>query len=93
VRVIAASGPELKLAESPLSALSLSPATGAPMVPNPGTLAEATRSAIEGALAAAGGRIYGTGGAAERLALKPSTLQSKMRKLRIDRRRFVSGEP
>ncbi len=32
------------------------------------------------------GRVYGTGGAAELLGLKPTTLQSRMRKLGIDRR-------
>jgi len=32
-----------------------------------------------------GGRIYGPGGAAELLAVKPSTLQSKMKKLGVPR--------
>jgi formate hydrogenlyase transcriptional activator len=52
-------------------------------------LADATRRCIEAALTATGGRIYGPGGAAEALGLKPGTLQSKMRKLGIDRGEFV----
>jgi len=32
-----------------------------------------------------GGRIYGRGGAAERLGLKPTTLQSRMKKLGVRR--------
>ncbi len=47
------------------------------------------RQVIEGALRAARGKIYGAGGAAERLGLKPGTLQSKMKKLGIERSRFV----
>ena len=38
------------------------------------------------------GRLYGPGGAAELLDMKPTTLQSRMRKLGIDRRRGV-GPP
>jgi transcriptional regulator with GAF, ATPase, and Fis domain len=50
------------------------------------TLDEAQRSHIERVLALVGGRIYGRGGAAERLGLKPSTLQSRMKKLGVRRR-------
>ena len=49
----------------------------------------AIRAAIEAALRATGGKLYGPGGAAELLELNPGTLQSKMRKLGIDRRSFV----
>ena len=49
------------------------------------------RAAIEAALQATRGKLYGPGGAAELLALNPGTLQSKMRKLGIDRRRFVTS--
>ena len=45
----------------------------------------AARTAIEDALRACRGKLYGPGGAAERLGLKPGTLQSKMRKLGIPR--------
>ena len=44
------------------------------------------RADIEAALAAAGGRVSGSGGAAELLGLKPSTLASRMRALGVDRR-------
>ncbi len=47
------------------------------------TFAESSRRAIAAAITASGGRIYGSGGAADRLGLKPSTLQSKMRRLRM----------
>ena len=40
------------------------------------------------------GRIYGTGGAAELLGLKPSTLQSRMKKLGIARQdQFIIEGP
>ncbi len=55
------------------------------------TFEEGARRCIEAALTVCGGKIYGPGGAAERLALKPGTLQSKMRKLGIERRAFVRG--
>ncbi len=51
--------------------------------------AEAQRDAIAHALASTHGKIYGQGGAALLLGLKPSTLQSKMRKLGLDRGQFV----
>ena len=44
---------------------------------------------ISAALDQSGGKIYGRGGAAEILGLKPSTLQSKMRKLGIARSAFT----
>jgi formate hydrogenlyase transcriptional activator len=49
----------------------------------------AVRVAIEAALRATRGKIYGADGAAERLGLKPGTLQSKMRKLGVQRGSFV----
>ncbi len=53
------------------------------------SLEGATREAIEAALRASRGRIYGTAGAAARLGLPPATLQSKMKKLGIARSRFT----
>jgi transcriptional regulator with GAF, ATPase, and Fis domain len=44
---------------------------------------------IEAALRATHGKIYGSDGAAARLGLKPATLQSKMRKLGIERGAFA----
>ena len=74
--------------EAPLAlAARATPGTRpAPVVP----LATAVRGAIEAALRESKGKIYGPGGAAEMLGLKPGTLQSKMRKLGIDRARFVA---
>ncbi len=46
---------------------------------------------IERALEVSGGRIYGEEGAAAALNLKPSTLQSKMKKLGIRREWFLSS--
>jgi transcriptional regulator of acetoin/glycerol metabolism len=54
-----------------------------------GGLDSAVRAAIEDALRATRGKIYGAKGAAERLGLPPGTLQSKMRKLGIERTAFV----
>jgi transcriptional regulator of acetoin/glycerol metabolism len=49
------------------------------------TLLESERRQIEAALAQCGWRIRGDAGAAARLGLKPSTLESRMRKLGISR--------
>ncbi|MCK6557026.1 sigma 54-interacting transcriptional regulator [Candidatus Binatia bacterium] len=51
----------------------------------PPTLADAEREHIRRALAFTGGRLYGPGGAAAVLGLKPSTLQSRMKRLGIRR--------
>lgn len=52
------------------------------------SLADTVRSAIEAALTVSHGRVEGPGGAAERLAINPNTLRSKIRKHRIDVSRF-----
>ena len=49
------------------------------------TFEQAERQAILDALKSASGRIAGNGGAAERLGLKRTTLQNKMRRLNITR--------
>ena len=49
------------------------------------SLDSAIEKHIKKALNAAGGKIYGKGGAAELLGLKPTTLQSRMKKLGIVR--------
>ena len=53
--------------------------------PGASTFEQAERQVIIDALKAASGRISGKGGAAERLGLKRTTLQNKMRKLNISR--------
>ena len=54
------------------------------------TFEQAERNVIIDALKSASGQIAGKGGAAERLGLKRSTLQNKMRKLNINRVDYVS---
>ncbi len=51
------------------------------------TLSALEREYIERVLNATDGKVYGTGGAAEILGLKPSTLQSRMAKLGLKRNR------
>jgi formate hydrogenlyase transcriptional activator len=51
-------------------------------------LKENEQQMIEGALTAAGGRVSGRSGAAERLGLPPSTLESKIRRFNIDKLRY-----
>jgi formate hydrogenlyase transcriptional activator len=51
---------------------------------------QAERNVIVDALKAGSGQISGRGGAAERLGLKRTTLQNKMRKLNINRAEYVS---
>ena len=52
-------------------------------------LEDATRRCIGAALGACNGRIYGAQGAARALGLNPGTLQSKLRKLGMDRAQFI----
>jgi DNA-binding NtrC family response regulator len=58
-----------------------------------GTLATHEQDAIEAALKDSKGRVAGPFGAATRLGVPPSTLESKIKALKIDKRRFKSGEP
>jgi len=51
------------------------------------TIEEVERAHIEKVLKACGWKVHGTGGAAERLGLKRTTLQSRMKKLGIERPR------
>jgi PAS domain S-box-containing protein len=52
--------------------------------------ADAQKSIIETALRESAGRVYGPTGAARRLGVPRSTLESKIRTLRIDKNRFRS---
>jgi len=56
-----------------------------------GTLATHEKDAIEAALKASKGRVAGPFGAAGRLGVPASTLESKIKALHIDKRRFKSG--
>jgi formate hydrogenlyase transcriptional activator len=53
-----------------------------------GEVAAHEKAVIEDALRACGGRVYGPSGAAERLGIPRSTLESKIRALRINKHRF-----
>jgi PAS domain S-box-containing protein len=61
--------------------------------PSRGTLAANTREAIEAALADSRGRVSGPFGAAEKLGIPSSTLESKIRSLGIDKSRFKLASP
>ncbi len=56
-----------------------------------GTLANHQKDAIEAALKDSKGRVAGPFGAAGRLGVPASTLESKIKALNIDKRRFKSG--
>jgi DNA-binding NtrC family response regulator len=55
------------------------------------TLQDREKEAIEAALAEANGKVAGVAGAAARLGLPASTLESKIRRFNIDKRRFTSS--
>jgi len=54
-------------------------------------LADQEREAIEVALTESRGRVFGPSGAAARLGIARSTLESKIRNLKIDKNRFKSS--
>jgi formate hydrogenlyase transcriptional activator len=85
--VILSQGEEL---EAPITELKASHSRQIAPVP---TFENAERAAIIDALKAASGQIAGKGGAAERLALKRTTLQNKMRKLNISRAEYSIWGP
>jgi formate hydrogenlyase transcriptional activator len=57
----------------------------------PATLRGQEKQRIEEALAHAAGRVAGAAGAAARLGVPPSTLESRIKSLGIDKRRFRPG--
>jgi formate hydrogenlyase transcriptional activator len=58
-----------------------------------GTLAAHEKTILEDALRASGGRVFGPSGAAARLGIPRSTLESKIRALKINKSRFRTAEP
>jgi len=58
-----------------------------------GRLAAHEKEIVEEALRASGGRVAGAAGAAARLGLPRSTLESKIRQLKINKSRFRSRAP
>jgi formate hydrogenlyase transcriptional activator len=76
--VILTQGSELNVPIAELKSPMRTPRTG-----SVSTFHDAERQAIIDALKAASGKLAGAGGAAERLGLKRTTLQNKMRRLQI----------
>ena len=58
-----------------------------------GALASHEKALIEDALRATGGRVFGSSGAAARLGVPRSTLESKIRTLKINKSRFRTRAP
>ncbi|HZE69629.1 MAG TPA: sigma 54-interacting transcriptional regulator [Pyrinomonadaceae bacterium] len=56
-------------------------------------LAAHEKEAIEAALSESGGRVFGPSGAAVKLGMPRSTLESKIRSLKIDKNRFKIADP
>jgi formate hydrogenlyase transcriptional activator len=67
------------------------PPPAGPSVPFVGAIIEREREMIESALAASRGRIAGPMGAAANLGMPRSTLESKIKALRIDKHRYKSA--
>jgi transcriptional regulator with GAF, ATPase, and Fis domain len=55
-------------------------------------LAAHEKEAIEAALSESGGRVFGPSGAAAKLGIPRSTLESKIRSLKIDKNRFKTAD-
>ena len=83
--VILCEGDSLTIDEAWLSVQVPSP-SGSPV--HGQTLQDREKSTIEGALAETNGKVAGSTGAAAKLGLSPSTLESKIRRFKIDKRRF-----
>jgi transcriptional regulator with GAF, ATPase, and Fis domain len=56
-------------------------------------LSSQEKSIIEAALSESGGQVYGPSGAAVRLGMPRSTLESKIRSLKINKNRFKTADP
>jgi formate hydrogenlyase transcriptional activator len=83
--VILSEGDTLRI-EEPLTVSASDPAPSDLSLPD--SLRGQERRQIEEALAAAGGRVSGAGGAAARLGVPATTLESRIKRLQIDKRRF-----
>lgn len=76
--------PEIALSDPGLETVS------EPEIPFP-SMAALEKRHIEAALIRADGKIYGVNGAASLLGLKPTTLQSRIKKLNIDKQKLLSS--
>ena len=75
------------LLPAPGAGRSAVPASAAPAVLSEAAIRKRNRENLETALRECGGRIYGPGGAAVRLGIKPTTLASRLKALGIRRPR------
>jgi formate hydrogenlyase transcriptional activator len=80
--MILSRGPTLRVELAPARAAAARPRTQAMPA---ATRDDAERETLRDALARSGWRIRGVGGAAERLGIKPTTLESRMKKLGLQR--------
>jgi transcriptional regulator with GAF, ATPase, and Fis domain len=87
--VILSSGGAFSVDESWHSNETSRPATS--IASRPEVKPENEREIVEAALAESRGRVAGPSGAAVRLAVSPSTLEDKIKALKIDKRRFKYG--
>jgi formate hydrogenlyase transcriptional activator len=78
--LILSPGPELELPDPPRSSPGRLARAATATSAAPGRFEDEVRALIERALSHAGGRVYGPGGAAALLGLRPTTLQGKMKK-------------
>jgi len=69
------------------------PAPSTSQLELPQRVAAEEKQAIETALTESRGRVYGPSGAAARLGIARSTLESKIRALKIDKNRFKGSNP
>ncbi|MBW8873659.1 MAG: sigma 54-interacting transcriptional regulator [Acidobacteria bacterium] len=83
---ILSEGEVLRVDEPLISSVAVSPAPGLPL---PASLREQERQRIEEALRQAGGRVSGAGGAAALLGVPATTLESRIKRLGIDKRMFL----
>ena len=86
--IVAAAAPD-RLWNEPAALLSANAASARPaaMLETRDDLKRREREALVAALAAAGGKVFGRGGAAELLGMKPTTLASRIKALGIAKRR------
>jgi DNA-binding NtrC family response regulator len=56
-------------------------------------LPDREKAAIEAALRECGGRVYGPSGAAAKLGMPRTTLESKIKSLKINKNRFKGPDP
>jgi formate hydrogenlyase transcriptional activator len=80
---VVASGPVVSIAESLRASSAIPVDPSAPPLPPLLPLEDSERAHIRRALEATGGRVHGSGGAAELLGINASTLRSRMQKLGI----------